>query len=613
MDGYLGKLLRVDLTNSKTEDYPLDPKITEKFIGGSGLACRIMYDFIDKDTDPLGPKNLLFFMAGPLTGTNIPTAGRTVVVAKSPLTKILGQASCGGTFVAWMRYAGYDGIFVEGAAPNLVYLLIKEDSVEIKNASHLKGKDAFETQQILVKELNDEEIRVMCIGPAGENLVKFACVVSPDKRTAIAGRTGMGAVMGSKKLKAIVVQADRKEIPVADPEKLKEEAKAIVKSVMENFGSQMFQALGTAGYVDMANAMGDLSNKYFTVGENPSAYNVSGSTMKETILVKNSGCYRCPIRCGREVEVKEGKYKLPLSAGPEYENVTSLGTNLFIDDLSAISYLSYLCDAKGLDTISSGVTMAFAIYLYEKGVLSKAETGGLELSWGDPRLIEKLLNMITTRQGFGDILAEGTRRMAEKFEISQDEVAAVKGLEIPFHDPRAYFGMALTYAVSTRGACHNHADMFLATIGNIGPGVYPLGVESTDRFQNEGKAKSVALLEDYRALYNSLVICSFVNPPTEQIINAMNYALGTNYDMDAIKLIGERIQTMKRLFNLKMGLTAKDDRLPKHVLKPLEGGTEGKVPDIKLMLNEYYAFRKLDPETGRPSKEKLEELGLADL
>ncbi|HUY00725.1 MAG TPA: aldehyde ferredoxin oxidoreductase family protein [Candidatus Deferrimicrobium sp.] len=612
MYGYFNKLLRVNLTTLKSEDYPLDPEKTKMFIGGAGLACRMMYDLVDQNTDPLGPENPLFFMTGPLTGTNVPTAGRTTITAKSPLTKIWGESSCGGTFAAWLRFAGYDGILVEGQAKNLVSLYIKDGSVEIKDASHLKGKNTFETKEILVKELNDENIRIMCIGPAGENLVKFASIVHPDARKSVAGRTGLGAVMGSKRLKAIVVQSTKKEIPVADPEKLKEQSKEIAKVVMENFGNQMFQSLGTAGYVDMGNAMGDLSSKYFTLGENPDAYNVSGSTMKEKILVKNTGCYRCPVRCGREIEIKEGKYKLLPNPGPEYENIGALGTNLMIGDLEAVSYLSLLCDKMGMDTISCGVTIGFALYLYEKGLLTKNETGGIELTWGNPELVEKLIHMITTRQGFGDLLAEGSRRLAEKFEVSQDEVAAVKGLEIPFHDPRAYSGMALTYAFSTRGACHNHADYYLATIGNIGPGVYPLGVESLDRFQSEGVAKSVALLEDYRALYGSLIMCVFVNPPPEHVINALNYALGTNYDMDAIKLIGERILTMKRLFNHKMGLTAKDDRLPKIILQPLEGGQDKHVPDFPLMLREYYAFRNWDPETGKPSKEKLEKLGLAE-
>jgi aldehyde:ferredoxin oxidoreductase len=265
MYGYFNKLLRVNLTTLKSEDYPLDPEKTKMFIGGAGLACRMMYDLVDQNTDPLGPENPLFFMTGPLTGTNVPTAGRTTITAKSPLTKIWGESSCGGTFAAWLRFAGYDGIFVEGQAKNPVYLYIKDGSAELKDASHLKGKNTSETKEILVKELNDENIRIMCIGPAGENLVKFASIVHPDARKSVAGRTGLGAVMGSKRLKAIVVQSTKKEIPVADPEKLKEQSKEIAKVVMENFSSQMFQALGTAGYVDMANAMGDLSSKYFTL------------------------------------------------------------------------------------------------------------------------------------------------------------------------------------------------------------------------------------------------------------------------------------------------------------------------------------------------------------
>ncbi|MHA1130225.1 MAG: aldehyde ferredoxin oxidoreductase family protein [Candidatus Helarchaeota archaeon] len=612
MAGYNAKLLRVDLTNKTITDYPLDKKLLEDFIGGAGLACRILYPMVEKNTDPLSPKNPLLIMAGPLSGTNVPSAGRTSICAKSPLTRIWGESSFGGSFAAELRYAGYDGIMLEGKAQSLSYLLIQDNLVEIKDASHLKGQETFTTQDSIRQELNNDKLKIICIGPAGENLVKYASIVHPDVRTAVAGRTGMGALMGSKHLKAIAVEGTHKDIPVADIDKLKAQSTEIAKITMENFGSQMFQTLGTAGYVDMANATGDLSTKYYTQPEFPDAYNISGATMQEKILVKNTGCFRCPIRCGREIEIKEGKYEIPLNPGPEYETLASLGSNLLIGDLEAISYLGLLCDRLGMDTISSGVTMAFSLFLYEKGILSKHETGGLELKWGDPELIEKLLNMIATRQGFGDLLAEGTQRFAEKFEISQDEVAAVNGLELPFHDVRAYFGMAIAYATSPRGACHNQADMFLATIGNIGPGVYPLGVEPTDRFQSEGKAKSVAILQDYRAIYNSLIMCIFVNPPPDQIINALNYATGLTYDLAALKRTGERIINMKRLFNIKMGLTAKDDRLPRHVLEPLEGPLERNVPDLQLQLKEYYEFRAWDPATGKPSKKKLQELGLTE-
>jgi len=610
MNGYLGKLLHINLSGLSFEDYPLDSEITEKFIGGAGLACRILYDLVDKETDPLGPQNPLLFMAGPLTGTSVPTAGRIEVCAKSPLTGIWGESSCGGSFAADLRFTGYDGILIEGQAPNLVYLIIKDGEVEIKEAAHLAGKETFETQEILKQELENNKLKIMSIGPAGENLVKFANIVHADTRIAIAGRTGLGAVMGSKRLKAIAVQGTKKEIPLADPEKLKAQSTEITKAVMNNFASRMYQKLGTAAYADMGNATGDLSSKYFTLGGNPDVYNISGSTMKQKILVKNSGCYRCPIRCGREVEIKEGPYKMPLNRGPEYETIAGLGANLLIGNLEAIVHLGLLCDKVGIDSISAGVTIGFAIYLYEKGLLSTAETGGLELTWGNPDLVANLINLISIREGFGDLLAEWSRRLAEKFEISQDEVAAVKGLEIPFHDPRAYFGMGLGYATSNRGACHNQGDYLWASIGNIGPGVYPLGVESLDRFQNEGAAKSLVLIQNYRALYSSLVICAFVNPPAEQIINALNYALGTEYDMEAIKQIGDRLFTMKRLFNLKMGVTAKDDRLPQIMLEPLAGGQGKHVPDLQLMLNEYYAFRDWDPEIGKPFEAKLDQLGL---
>ncbi|TFF86364.1 MAG: aldehyde ferredoxin oxidoreductase [Promethearchaeota archaeon] len=604
MNGYIGKLLWVDLTESKIEIKDLDEKLAKKYLGGNGLACRMLYDMVDKDTDPLGEENVLIVMTGPLTGTFGPCVGKYAICAKSPLTDIWGESNSGGKFGPELKYAGFDGIVFTGKAPKPVYLFVKDGKAELRDAKKVWGKEVTKTQEKILKELKDEKIKIAAIGPAGENLVKYACVINDFGRAA--GRTGMGAVMGSKNLKAIAVRG-RGGIAVANSNKLLKDGTKALDSVKSSFVTQMFGSLGTSGYWDYAATLGDLSFKYFTEGSWDDASKISGSALAETVLVNHASCFACPISCGRVVNVKEGDYKTKgVVKGTEYETLGSFGAALLVNDVEAIQKANEICDEIGVDTISAGVTIAYAYYLYDKGVLKKEDVG-FELKWGDIDPALKLLELIAKREGFGDILAEGSYRMAEKFKQPFDEVAAVNKMEVPFHDPRAFFGMALVYATSWRGACHMTADNYQTDLGQ--PQI-ELGIIPGDRQTLEGKAASVASLQDYRSLYGAAIMCNFSFPPAEEMANLFSDVIGNKYKIDDLKVLGERLVNLKRVFNIKMGLTSENDKLPAILLEPLDGGTEGKVPDMDILLKEYYDHRNWDPETGKPNKEKLEELGL---
>ena len=604
--GYMGKILKVNLSASKISEEPLNMSFARMFLGGSGLACRILYDMIDKDTDPLGPDNPLIFMTGPLTGTLAPSCGRYVVCAKSPLTGIWGEANSGGKFGPMLKFSGYDGIVIIGRSEKPVYLSIINGSAELRPAEHLIGKTTFETQEIIAEEVGEKRVSVACIGPAGENLVKYAAIMNDGGRAA--GRTGMGAVMGSKNLKAIAVFGSKK-VPLANGDKFRETVKEAIAIVKEAFNTEMFKQLGTGAYVDMAQEMGDMPNKYFTLGVFENASKISGSTMTETILVRNRACYECPIGCGRVVKIDEGKYKLPETDGPEYETLCAFGSLILNDNLEGLAYANYLCNIYGIDTISCGSTIAFATYLFELGKISREETGGIELRWGDIDTVIQLIEMIAYRKRFGDVLAEGVRRVSEKYN-AKNYAAEVKGLEMPFHDPRAFFGMALCYATSPRGACHLNGDVYMVDLGQEVP---ELGIVSGDRFEEENKVEVTVKSQNWRTVYNSMIMCQFCNPPAEIIAKLLTYSTGQEYTVKDLDLLGERIFNLKRILNNKLGITRKDDYLPKIVLTPLkEGGTGGRVPNIDKMLQKYYEIRNWDEETGKPKKEKLEQLGLQE-
>jgi len=609
MKGFRGKILVVDLSTQNITIEPLKEEIAKDFLGGAGYAVRYLYGLIDKDTDPLGPDNPLFFMTGPLTGTIAPTAGRWVVCAKSPLTNIWGESNCGGFFGAEIKFSGFDGILLLGASEQPVYLYITEKVQELRDATNLWGLGTYETHKRLKEAVKDNLARVACIGPAGENLVKYAHICTDERA---AGRTGMGAIMGSKKVKAMVVRG-KKQVDLVNPEQFNQLARELHKEVMEIFTNQMFQDLGTSGAVDMYNYRGELPIKYWTQGEFDGAYSISGASMKETILVKNSHCFACPIGCGRVVNIKEGKYKTPGNIkGPEYETVAGYGSQILNDNIEAIAKANYLCNDWGLDTISSSTVIAFVYYLFDKGVITAKELDGITPQWGDPDAALELIRKIALREGIGDVLAEGADAVGHTFHVDPDEIATVAKIEIPYHDLRSTFGMAIAYAASPRGADHNSCDMYQTSLGQPFPEV---DIVSPDHFDESTEmTDACARLQNYRTFYSTVIMCLFCNPSPSSIGRLLTYATGLEIGIPEIKKIGERVLNMKRLFNVKMGRTSDWDRLPAIVTNPLpEGGAAGKSPDWKKMLKQFYAFRKWDLKTGTPTKEKLEELGLHSL
>jgi aldehyde:ferredoxin oxidoreductase len=612
MKGFNGKLLIVDLSNKKISEESLDQDIAENFLGGAGYACRYLYDKINKDTDPLSPDNILMFMSGLFCGSNVPTSGRFVVCAKSPLTGIWGESNCGGYFGPELRKTGYDGIVIYGASESPVYLEIIEGETKIKDASSLWGKGIFETANTLKKLSGSELTRIACIGPAGENLVRFATIASEEKA---AGRTGMGAVMGSKKLKAISIRSSKRTYEAANPDAFKQAVKTATQSVMSSFASQMFGDLGTSGGVDMYNATGELPIKYWTLGTWDGAYNISGSTAKEKIFTKSYPCFSCPIGCAKKTEIKEGEYKTEGEIeAAEYETVAGFGSMILNDNLESIQIANYLCNNFGLDTISGSSTIAFIYYLFNNGKITKEQIDNLNPEWGNEKPMLEMIKKIALRDGIGNILADGSDAVGKKFNIPQDEIATTYGMEIPYHDLRRMYGMAAGYAMGTpRGPCHTSCDAYYVLLG-LPLDEFDIKINVDWYDDDEKMAEFCARIQDYRAIYSSLIMCIFANPPPSEIIEMVNSATGFIFDLEKFKILGERIYMIKRLFNLKMGLTAADDRLPNIVLNPLkEGGSAEKTPDFQKLKEGYYKYRTFDLKTGYPKQEKLNKLELNNL
>ncbi|MFQ6102571.1 MAG: aldehyde ferredoxin oxidoreductase C-terminal domain-containing protein, partial [Anaerolineae bacterium] len=602
--GYMGRLLLVNLTSGEIKDEPLNEEYARAFVGGSGLAARYIYDLVDGDTDPLGPDNPLVFMTGPLVGTAMPSAGRYSVSALSPLTRLWGEANSGGFFGPELRFAGYDGIIITGRAEQPVWLSIVEGQAELHDAPRLWGGDSYETQERVRGALGEPKARVACIGVAGENLVKMAAVMNDAGRAA--GRTGLGAVMGSKNLKAIAVRGSAK-VPLADPAELKAVARDIIADLDEDLAVLAFKLAGTAGSVDTLLMYGDMPIRYYQQGEWEEASNLSGVLIADQYLNKSYACYRCPIACGRETRAPN--YGVEKAHGPEYETVSALGSLAMVDDLEAVIYAGHLCNVYGLDTISTGCTIALACEMFERGILSPADTGGLEICYGDSQTIHRLIEMIARREGFGDALAEGSAALAERFGVPELAVT-VNRLEVPMHDPRAFVGLAVTYALASRGACHMQGDMYGVDMGQSP--VPELGIQMGDRFESsDEKGRIAARNQAWRSLYNAMTLCQFLNPGVGWILAALNSVTGWGLEAEDLMTLGKRIVTLKRLLNLRRGLTRADERLPDLLLQPLNpGGTEGNVPDVDVLLAGAYAEYGWNPATGKPTQETLEKLGL---
>ena len=605
MNGYLGKLLRVDLTTGDLRDEAINEEYCRAFVGGSGLAARLIYDMVDAHTDPLGPDNPLVFMTGPLVGTAVPSAGRCSVCALSPLTGIWGEANTGGFIGPEMRFAGYDGIVISGQAARPTWISVVGGKARLGDATEVWGADSYATQEWVRKAMGDAKARVACIGVAGENQVKMAAVMNDHGRAAARG--GLGAVMGAKKLKAIGFRGSAR-VPLANPEAFQRVTREILAAVEDDIAAKSLRLAGTAGAWDVALMFGDLPIRYYQQGDWDKAAHLSGVLMTEQYLNRRTACYRCPIACGRETRAPT--YGLPKVDGPEYETLGALGSLAMVDNLEDVIYAGHLCNLYGLDTISVGCTIALACEMFERGILTTASTGGLDIRYGDIRMTHRLVEMIARREGFGSVLAEGSAALAKKFGVPELAVV-VNGMEVPMHDPRAYSGMAVSYALSPRGACHMEGDMYGVDMGQ-GPAV-ELGIEPGDRFDSsEEKGRTAARQQAWRNLYNSLILCQFQNPGVDKVLAALDSVTGWSLGVDDLMPLGKRIVTIKRMLNLRLGLTQADDRLPPLLLEPLkDGGTEAHVPDVRRMLLGAYGEFGWDATTGRPSPETLEEMGLS--
>ena len=609
-----GKFLEVDLSTGGISTRIIEEKILRDYIGGSGLAAKLFIDDgVPPDCDPLGPDNNLYVLSGPLTGSGLPATPRFTVAAKSPQTGIWGEANSGGNFGPALRFAGWDGIVVKGQSDKPVMLLIEDDKAELIDAADLWGKDTYEmADELAARYEGKPRVRSITIGQGGENLVKYAAIA--DGKHDYAGRTGLGAVMGSKKLKAIAVRGSSKPSP-ADADAFKEVKKTVSDKIKEGMFTMALGMMGTNAGMVMGMTMGDVPTKNWSLGgDDELANDLSSIVMNEKFLTKASACYGCPIGCKRNVKVEDGPYKME-GAGPEYETMGSFGTMCMISDQAAINKINELCNRLGVDTISCGCTVAFAIDCYEAGIITDADTDGLKLNWGAADAVIELVKKIGARDGFGDILAEGSRIAAQKIgNGAPDLTAEVKGLEAPMHDPRAFHGLGLAYAMSIRGACHlSHADLFAEQGGVVMP---EAGIEGPFIGQSsDGKANLVFVTENLGALLQSMGMCMFGSAPLDldDFVGMLNSCNERNYTAQELLKIGERLWLLKRSISNMMGVTVHDDKLPKKILTATtEGGQAGSIPDIEAMMKEYYDIRGLEI-TGVPKKDTLVAAGLADI
>jgi aldehyde:ferredoxin oxidoreductase len=603
MKGYHGRLLEVDLSTGKMTDLPLSEDFLKKYIGGATLAAALVYDRLSKGTDPLAPGSPLVFAAGPFTGTPLPMVSRYAVGGISPLTGFWGEATSGGRFPFRLKGSGWDGLLVKGKADRPVYLYMKEGKTEIRNASHLWGKDSYQTQKAIKDELKDDSVSIACIGSGGERLIKYAAIMNDSGRAA--GRCGLGALMGSKNLKAVAASGNLRP-ELSNSEKVRDLAKQAVAQINGNLVSVAFREYGTMMYTDMAMTLGDAPAKYFTKDIFPVS-KVTGQALRQAYTVRNYACLGCPIGCGRElVDFKPG---LNVD-GPEYETAVGFGPLCLNTDLDSIVRANHLCNTHGIDTISAAVSIAYAFYLYGLGVITKKQVG-FELKWGDGEAIIKLVEMIVAQEGIGKIFSQGTLAMAKEFGRNADEAAQVKGLEMPMHDGRAFHGMALTYATNPRGACHLKGDYYNVDLGNM---VLEYMILPSERLSSEGKSEGVAKYQSLKDLFDSLALCKFAPLTATQLCEMLNAVTGWEFGAKELLAAGDRSINLKRAVSNKLGLTREHDKLPRICLAALdEGSTAGVEPEMEKMLRGYYQFRGWDWETGRPTKAKLLELGLSQV
>ena len=613
--GYNGKILRVDLSSGRlaTEEFP--ENFYRQYFGGEGFIGYFLLKELPKGVEPLSPDNKLIFATGPLTGVPAGGCGRHSVGGKSPLTEAFGEADAGGYWGTELKMAGFDAIIIEGRAEKPVYLFIQDGEASIRDGRHLWGMKALECQNAIRKELGDPLIKVALIGPAGENLVRFACVM--NDLDAAAGRTGMGAVMGSKNLKAVACRGHRR-VSLADPPAVKEIARWIKDNTSVTLKSM--QDFGTSRLISMLDGAGGLPTRNFQQGSIDGANKIGGQTMADTILVKRRACFACPVQCKREVKVDEPYVVDPRYGGPEYETLAALGSNCGITDLKAIAKGNEIANAYGLDTISCGVVIAFAMECFENGLLTPKDTGGTDLRFGNESAMLQMVEQIAQRQGLGDMLAEGVARASKKIGPASEEFAMhIKGQELPMHEPRWKQGMGVGFSISPTGAdhCHNIHDSAYTDVTPSLEMVKGVGILEPMPADDLSPAK-MRLLKYYSEfihLLNCSVCCYFVMSlglvGFDRLTRLVRAVTGWDTTFFELLKIGERSVNLAWVFNLREGFTAKDDSMPRRFFAPHGSGP------LKVALNPE-AFQKaketyydmMDWPNGSPSPGKLEELGL---
>ncbi len=621
ISGYMNKILRVDLSTGNITEEPFPEDWKKMYLGGTGIAARIIYDEVPPDADAFDSGNVVCMFTGPYTGTSAPTSGRYGVATKSPLTGGWGESTASGYFGPEMKFAGFDGIIITGKSETPVYLWIDDGKADLLSAEELWGKTTEDTEKIL-HEKHGGKIRIASIGPAGEKLVRFSCVISDGGRAA--GRCGIGAVMGSKNLKAVAVHGTQK-VPVADAD-FDTKVKDYIKIIRESMGFQIMSQ-GTADTVTMASAHGDFPVKNWQVGNFPEAERLGLQGDYPKMVSKKWACYRCPIACGRiaKVDREIGGVKPFESHAPEYETLGVFGGAIQNQDVETVAAANYICNTYGMDTISSGGMISFAFEAYEKGILKKDDIG-FELKWGDGEAAVKLVQMIAKREGIGELLGEGPKITAQKIGMGTDQFALhVKGMGIPAHDPRVYSGIAVEYAVSNRGACHLQGFMetwqsIELEFGELLDEVYKdkglfWGLRFPDQHGNEGKGQLTYKVMAVHNTFDALPICKFMTPcdmnTGHEIASLISSILGIEVSRDDLQEIGERLVALKRSFNIRCGLTRADDRLPVRLLTPPSDTPDKHVaPNLEIQLKDFYKSADWDWRTGKPNKKRLEKLGL---
>lgn len=620
MPVYAGKYLRLDLTEGTWHEVPISEDEARKWLLGSGFAAKLFYDQMNPELDPLDPASPLLVFNGVLSGTFAPTACRSTWCGRSPLTKIWTEANLGNYWGAELRFSGYDGLVITGRAAKPVYLWINglEGTIELRDASHLWGKDYFETADTLLTETNSRA-QVAGIGPAGENLVKIAGVMSgPSDHVRAAARGGMGALLGSKNLKAIVVRGkQRPQYP--DQKAFQQEVKAQNAFIKEN--SIAMSNFGTSGGVLGTEKFGDMPMRNWSLGSWDAVNQVSGQTIYDQYLVKHTFCYACPIGCGKEVEVTEGEYRAPRGEGVEYETIAGFAGMTRNANAASVLLANSQCNRYGLDTISTSSVIAFAMEAYERELIGPEDNGGLELRFlggemeaGKPDAMLAMIEKIAYRRELGDTLAEGVREAARRIGGEAEQFAIhVKGLEIAYHDPRAFVSMAVNYATANRGGCHLES---LSYWNGYGVHHADLGYPETlpHHESNAQQAKLAYDYQNYMSVFNPLGVCKFIAKGLvgpQRLAQIVNSALGWDWSAEDVLTTGKRLFQLKRLINLRLGVTAADDTLPKRLLtepRPT-GDAAGVLPDLEVMLPIYYQLRDWD-ENGAPRQARLEQLGL---